>query len=426
MTEVEFEELVAKRVLQQEKYSSKFKLLFVGVGMTSRGSFLVTPRVPGTVNYSFASILALLRRYFSRSIERKGHEDSATNLHFQDSSLVREFDAYLSLLSWYRDHGIFRQETRSSTRSGGQPDWRRTFVRGDVLISDGQLLHARPVGSKRASKPSLIGSLQSYFLRELSIRYGFAPPSELADEMFWNAPLEANPQDPSGSRTLARHVASKRSTVFRGDHLVLFDTLLTLLGVEAGLNGPNGLRLYGTTAFYMVWEDACRHYFNTSETTEIHQLAQPQWKLYNQENSSWHSEPGGEQRPDIAMRHGLFRAILDAKYYFPFPRSRPGWADIVKQIYYQESLAVEDGDVINCFLFPGAIDSEFVFGGYVEISSIGSKKFPHVEAWLLNAFSVFELYASGESRKGSSLSELIRRRDSMTKVFMDPPTLICS
>lgn len=420
LTEDEFDGLVARRVLRQDTKSRDFRIEFVGVAITSRGSISVVPRVPGAVNYSFAAILRLMRRYFLRSDAREPYESAAADLHFQDDRLVREFDAFLALLSWYREHGLYRQETRAMVTGGGRPDWRRTFARSDVLVSDGRVLYVQPVSSRRTYNPSMVGSLQLHFLRTLSDRFGFSPPSEIEAEIHWSLPLDADPVTRSGAQLLVSRIQAEKRSVFRGDRLVLLDILLALLGGSAGLDGPEGLRLYGTTSFYMVWEDACRHYFSASGFSDIPELAQPQWKLRNS-LGRWSREHGGEQRPDIALRRGDVHVVLDAKYYYPFPVSRPGWGDIVKQIYYQESLPAEKGEIINCFLMPGLARDRFTFAGYVEVEGLGVRAFPSVEAWLLNPAHVLEAYSSAEAIHPSSLEDFLGVRASMTETISKAP-----
>jgi hypothetical protein len=422
LTEGEFDGLVSARVFRQQPGSNVYQLEFVGVAMTSRGSIAVAPRVPGAASYSFAAILRLLRRYFLRSAARAPYESAAADLHFRDDRVVREFDAYLALLSWYWEHGLYRQETRAVSTAGGRPDWRRTFARSPVLISDGRVLYAQPVGTRRAYNPSLVGSLQLHFLRELSGRFGYSPPPDIETEAHWSLPLEVDPSTEAGAQMLASRIQAERRSVFRGDRLVLMDTLLALLGT-AGLDGPQGMRLYGTTAFYMVWEDACRHYFSSDEFLEISELAQPRWGL-RASDGSWSTASGGEQRPDIALHVGNVRALLDAKYYYPFPASRPGWADIVKQIYYQESLPAQEGEVVNCFLMPGSAAERFTYAGYVKVDGKGAKTFPAVEAWLLNSLHVLDTYASGDALQPPILGEFLRHREGMAEVPSEAPANI--
>lgn len=420
LDETDFDDLVAARVLRPELGGRLFRMEFVGVAMTAKGSIAVTPRVSGGDTYAFAALLRLMRRYFLRSAARRPYETASADLHHQDERIVREFDGYLALLAWYREHGLYRHEVKTLVEGGGRPDWRRTFARSPVLISESRALYNRPIGRRRAHNPSLIGSLQLHFLGKLSERFGYPPPPDLETNLLWSLPLTVDPASAEGSAQLAARVQAERRTVFRGDRLVLLDVLLALLNLPSRSDGPDGVRLFGTTAFYGVWEDACRHYFSSGQFAELTALAQPQWQLRTGDGN-WRSEPGGEQRPDIALRAGNVRAILDAKYYVPFPWSKPGWADIVKQLYYQDCLPLEAGEVMNAFVMPGKIGERFAFAGRVEVEGVGSKSYPPIEAWLLDPRHVLDVYLSGDAPQPPSLAELLRHRAGMGEDTIQPP-----
>lgn len=423
ITGAEFDTLVAARVLRPLPGEALFRMEFVGVAMTTRGSIKVTPRVLGPEAYSFATLLQLMRRYFLRSAERRPYETASEELHHEDDRVTREFDAFLALLSWYHEHGLYRHERKILIAGGGRPDWQRTFARSPVLHCDNGVFYDRPVGGRRGAYPTIICSLQLYFLDQLCKRYGFAPPPSLEAGMLWSLPLQVDPADERGRATLVHALHIERRTVFRSDKLRLLDLLLALLEVSGQSSEPKGIRLYGTTAFFRVWEDACRHYFSSNNLSKLDDLAQPQWHLRDAEGS-WQSDAGGHQQPDIALRKGDVRVVLDAKYYFPFPKSRPGWADIVKQLYYRDCLPEESGEVVNAFLLPGTTEACFAFAGYVSVEASGARSYPPIEAWLLNSQNVLDCYLAGDSLELCGLGEFLRIRDGMCENLVHSPVSI--
>ena len=211
--------------------------------------------------------------------------------------------------------------------------------------------------------------------------------------------------------------------MFRSDRLRLLGLLTALLDATSAVAGQDGLRVYGTTAFYAVWEDACRHYFRSPDAEPLDGFAQPEWHLYR-DGQRFGDVAAGEQRPDIAISVPGHRLILDAKHYYPFPTSRPGWPDIVKQYYYIESLPQFDGATVNAFLMPGRAGVEFEFSGFVRTSAINVREFPDIEVWLVDPFSVLSFYTLSGAPASAALHRYLDVRAVMGEMIGEAETLV--
>ncbi len=132
--------------------------------------------------------------------------------------------------------------------------------------------------------------------------------------------------------------------------LRVLDALETLIRQRDDMDGPVATRLYGTTSFELVWEDALRDLFgNDIERPSLGE-------------ATWYTVSGGvladrtvaaSRRLDFAVETDDQVILCDAKYYHPFPDRKPGWEDIIKQIYYAQSMLLPTHKRLrNAFLLP--------------------------------------------------------------------------
>lgn len=418
--------LINRCVLVQQ-HDGKFRLDFVGILIFRRNVVLAAPKYWPAEEKSFSRILGILRVYFSRSGRRRPVGDEHGMLiEYKDEAAFREFDALITLLSWYKDHGVYRCQRRQHGTSSGRPDWVRTLAKSIPIISAGSVVYPSPISISRQGFTNEISALQLCLLKALLDKYEVTVPHAVENDFHALASeLAQHPFSDTGRFYYLAKLEKERHEVFRTDTLALLDLMIELLREMECLAGHPLVQLYGTNAFYSVWEDACRYFLCPGGDDGAIKLAQPRWSVY--ENGLF-KQPfdGGHQRPDILTLHRGQLAIFDAKYYYPFPGSHPQWQDIVKQLYYRESITSHtDHPRINAFLFPDPSVLDFDFRGQVTVEGAGGPLFSPVEAWLVNPDLIFGNYVSGTSHNPElAFEKFFSRRKNVRELLADTNRLI--
>lgn len=312
--------------------------------------------------------------------------DAMRDVHFAGHEGLREYDALESLTDWYHSHGIYRrQQTRFDT--SGAVHWARTVARRQPLTAQGSVLYPNHVALRREDALNDISAIQAMVTVQLMRRYGRPVPDSLRHLAIAKGhTLDEWPLPASRANYLVRQIEAERRVTFQTESLALLSALQSALAesTTARLTRP---QVFGTTAFYAVWEDACRVLFESFAINV--QLARPTWHV--QTNSRWLSLEH-DQRPDFLFGGGQCLYIGDAKYYYPFPQSRPGAPDIVKQVYYAESMP-KGNNLRSLFLLPEPSVETARYLGTATIEA-GSRKFISTEAWGLATDLVFRGYLS--------------------------------
>lgn len=414
----DLQELISRGVLSRLDYEM-LKLDCVGVFIFKRHVVFAAPKYWNPTNKSYYEVVDILRRYFSRE-NRRSITEHANIIEYKDESTFREFDALMTLINWYKEHGIYTREQRKHSISNGRVNWLKTLSSTAPLFSSGSVVYPYPISATQTNITNEISFLQLLVLKELLIKYEIPLPHSI--EIDFNHLKSHLPEDPFseiGKSYYLNRLERERLDVFRTDRLVLLDLLIECLNGFNKLSGYSRCQFYGTNAFYAVWEDACRYFLVNDLIQNDIKIAQPKWYLWNGNHFNKEFD-GGQQRPDIMKLDDDGNVIiLDAKYYYPFPKAFPGWQDIVKQIYYSQSITSHlDTKRINAFLFPDPSASDFQFAGKVAVESEGSQIFPEVEAWLVNPKIVFNHYRSSAiSNTYSIFNTFLSRRETVSKVF---------
>jgi len=386
ISEAQFDYLCDRQIFDI-RLDGLLTLNYVGFVVLQRHAVVSVPKYWDQPSSPVAFLHRVLATYFSRP-GRAGVDSPLVELHYRDEGAVRELDSLYTLLRWFGDRGIYVRHERSSVLSGGRTDWGRTFVKTPPLFSCSSVIYPTPVLVSRSSLVNEVSALQLAMTIALLRKYEVSVPLAITSAAE-SLPLGQDPLGPKAPTYFRPLLTRERNSVYRTDDLALLMTLDALLGRQDGLGGEEGVTLYGTKAFYAVWEDGCRAWLKAAR--DDYAMAQPRWHLYL--CGQWTRMRGiGEQRPDVVLQGESEIAVIDAKYYFPFPAARPGWQDIVKQLYYAESIVVAPGlSIGNVFLMPSPKVDWFQFAGIVEVSG-GPRSFPPVEVWLANPELVFASY----------------------------------
>ncbi|WP_397505741.1 LlaJI family restriction endonuclease [Qipengyuania sp. R86523] len=394
--------------------SSEVILQFVGlIGLPDR-LLACMPRVEVTSTDPVLWLRRVLSTYFVRET-RRSRDDATVDLQNRDKSLFREIDALATLLGFFSERGLHQRSTTSSNHRGsGAVDWSSTLTRCEPLIANGQPIYVEPRRWLRTTETNEISRLQAAATVWLAHKYEVPVPPGLIE-----ATAGMDVQDRMASERAAFDLAllaRERSVTYLSSDLRLLDALEAVISNSRDMSGVAAVKLFGTTAFALVWEDALRDLFG--DDASLSSLGQANWYDVH-DGALAPPRQAASRRLDLMIHHKGEILLLDAKYHYPFPDTRPGWADIIKQIYYAE-LLVKDAHapVRNAFLLPKA-------GKHLKLASLvriegAAREFAPIEAWTLDPSWVFSAYGDGDmARRSSACDAFMTARDEVAKVLGD-------
>lgn len=360
---------------------------FVGMVVFVNSCLQVCPKYNAVEDFDFASIISVLRGYFSRSSKRAPFEDQLRFPEFSDTEVLREFDAILALREWFALHGLYRQEIEKRS-TGGRPNWARTVARRAPLVIGDSVLYPTVESERRHDAFNDITALQVGLMSILSHRYGLPISEELrAAALATGTLIDTWPLTPAAQQYLQKRVIAEKRVQFRSDNLRLLTLLEQILGSRLATRNRQ-IEIFGTTAFYAVWEDGCRVLFGGMRSP-ADAIGHPTWTFTSQGKVVTEQLV---QLPDVVIAKGEQLFILDAKYYFPFDKSKPGAPDIVKQVYYAEAVAESSwSSVRSLFILPMNMAWSPCYLGRAAIAR-SARSFPTVEAWGIEPRVVFASY----------------------------------
>ncbi len=399
----EIEQLIASKILRPG-HRDNLELTFVGIVVFRNSLLFAGPKFDVVGRFSMGETIRVLRDYFSRSGSRRPVVDKLKDPEYGDSEVLREYDALQRLQAWFNDHGVFRRE-QSLTSNRGRPHWVKTVAKCSPVLIQGSAIYPTVIADRREGVLNDISALQVGALRKLLQRYGMPDPGCSIEhaEQATGSIVESWPI-PEDQRTyFERRLAIEQRSIYRTDTLQLFKLLRELLNTRMAGANPQP-QIYGTTAFYSVWEDACRTAMGVDREMElVVPLGQPVWWAYGEGGKIAYEH---RQIPDIVLVREQWHVIADAKYFYPFPASRPGWPDIVKQLYYAESLRVPKAQVRSIFLLPLPGHENPTFLGYSTVED-ADRDFAVIEAWGLDPIAVFSAYPQVSTGSANGLIDRI-------------------
>lgn len=217
-------------------------------------------------------------------------------------------------------------------------------------------------------------------------------------------------------------IAGELGMQFNTRRQILLKTLSAYINQEKKLvNEDNGISMYGTASFNLVWERVCAKVFNNRLQTRLDRLPlplplaekfDPRAKLIDIiEKPVWSgtdfSKPAAETLiPDIAslvkLEEKYWFVILDAKYYnLHLEKDKklkgyPGVGDVSKQYLYQlafnEFIQIHGfKEVRNCFLLPTDKD-KVICRGCVSMSVLRNLGLEDIQVRFLPARKAFDAY----------------------------------
>ena len=217
-------------------------------------------------------------------------------------------------------------------------------------------------------------------------------------------------------------IEKKLNTQFNTRKQMLLKTMYAYIARRESLLDREGVSLYGTNSFNLVWEGVCADVMNNLLEKKLGELKLPaplaaaygkNTRLIELIPRPFWTASGIPAKdtliPDLITVSGDSFLIFDAKYYTPVlkegqpPSGQPGIESVTKQYLYQLAYSdfIRDHGfriVRNCFLLPTE-GGEVVSGGEVRLDLFKEIGLQPIQVRFLPATRVFDLYLRREKMR---------------------------
>jgi hypothetical protein len=387
---------------------ASIKLTFVGMVVSVHDAVACLPKYfASTTEIRYAKIDAVQKTLQTYTTRRRGQAavqaERLRQLEFPDDRPAREYELYITALEWFRANGVYLEVRESSARSPSRPiHWPLTLSRSLALQQGENVIYSDPVRVRTTRQPGIISAIQIGALRVLHRKYALDrhDPTMGVDTTPYNVPGLNELRRRAGF--YSAHVAVELGRTFRTDTVAMLRALKAYLDGLEDLGGDTRLSVWGTSSFHVVWEDACIAALADSTNDASEPLSQPRWCFSARGGQPAVIREGGHQRPDVIVRRETEVLLLDAKYYYPLPDAICGWADLVKQYFYELSLRETGLRVVNALLFPDERTNEIERLGEV-LMYAGQQRdahFPPIRVIGINPHVLFDAYVRGQRVPG--------------------------
>lgn len=303
------------------------------------------------------------------------------------------------LLDDFGKSGLLEKyKTEEKVRATGNIAWKRTISRSRALHSSSGVLYPKPYVRQRAyDEMDQLRRIHARIVTECYSLLGWILDIEIPYEVSSIAAKE-RPSE------MLSFLDREKKTTYSARELKLIALMQEFLLETAVDQGHSNASIFGTLNFDAVWEKACKAAFADKE---ILRCFTPQPKWHRKETIiELVKAKRPRQVPDILAYKEETLYVLDAKYY-DVSVSLPGWHDIVKQIYYQDtaermvkanpSLAAKYRvkQTVNAFLFPYDEEGEddCLLVGNVDLPEIDDgNRWGNIVAYVVNTWGCLGCY----------------------------------
>lgn len=317
----------------------------------------------------------------------------------------------LRILEDYKLRGLLRRSRKIERTDGnGHIKWAKTVSRKTPIVTETSVFFPEVVTSHTLSDHE-----------EPICRVHAQVVSECVRGIGWLMGIESGPRIQGPLMTSGEMIATLNREAVRTFSRRESNLISLMLGYLMGSRNTSGSVpvAFGTDSFHLVWEHACAVAFDNDITLFSRVLPQPVWRL-NASVKGRVYDKQVRQIPDSLTVFGSTFMVLDAKYY-DVGVTLPGWPDIVKQLYYRDSIEREldakpDLDsglgikrMCNAFLVPGACGTDIVYLGRAEVEGlVDGYGWGAVETWSLDVRRCLAYYCA--DRKASAWVRAVSSR----------------
>ena len=364
-----------------------------------------------------------------RVLRRYGSKEQIVNLYNGNgqSNSFNFLAVMLFLLEDYHQYGAYiNSEDIVEVNGEGPILWGQTIDNGFALINDNRPYYV-DIYTHRS-----IDDEQDFFYRlhrcivaECSRQLRDAGLINLFDLV--EADVSDEVLDELGDREyILYRLQSELGIQFNTHKQTILKTLYAFVVHHRTLAESEGISMYGTNSFNLIWEDVCAEVLGNKLKTQLRHLPlpnglaqeydprvqlidiveKPKWQGWGTDGMPFVKTATETLIPDIINiyeQDGSYTfMIFDAKYYCmqlesckPL-RGQPGIGDVTKQYLYQ--LAYQDfinknqiNDVKNCFLMPTE-QTNIVKLGTATLPMLSNFGLADIQICLLPATKMYDLY----------------------------------
>jgi hypothetical protein len=328
------------------------KVSFVGVVCKDNRIFTFVPRNTETRGLSEIWVTNLVLNVLNRYNSEAATTITDGDLDPENANSLAFLSSILWLLQDFAEHGLYTTNSTNKTVNRGRINWTRTIAKETPLFSGDTPVYLN-LHSERIQYgiENPVTKIHAEIVKALDVGFGWLITGDTGRRL---APeLDVVSEDNLVVEDSIFRLEKELSRLYRDRDIELVKCLLHYL--RGQLSGAAGIFVLGVRLFHSVWE---RILDSTLPTTmNVNQLL-PRPAYYK--SSSDRPIMARGMRTDTVLVSGNKAAVVDAKYYGAMTLGAvPGWADIVKQIYYVEGLKkIKPNTIISSwFAFPGKFDT---------------------------------------------------------------------
>lgn len=256
----------------------------------------------------------------------------------------------VALIEDYLASGLYVRRARVRTTNNGKTSWPRTIARNTAYPNaNGSVYLDLATTRTHYSTDCMTARIHASVMRELLAAYGmlWLGRSSTVDRKLAGMPV------PAGTPAAwIRHLGKELQQSYSERDIFLIRSLIAYLEKEKGT--ARGPLMVGVQKFHCLWEamlDECL----VGKLTVNDRLPVP---AYLTADNKMERVTSKGQRTDTVLQDPSMQhiAVIDAKYYDArSPQSAPGWPDLVKQFFYQQTIEhlYPSKRISNHFIFPG-------------------------------------------------------------------------
>jgi hypothetical protein len=369
-------------------------------------------------------------RQVIKVLERYSRSDEQMISMFNGAGENRNFNilaVILYLLNDYFEYGIYtNSEDIVEINGDGEILWEKTIDESFALIEDNRPYYMELYTGRTVDDDmDYFKRLHECILTECSDQLHQAQLEDLFEIETVNI-SEESLEDFGDKEYILERISKELNVQFNTHRQILLKTLYAYISQNRRMfEDSDGICMYGTTAYHVVWEKICAEVFDNKLHTSLGQLklhVPLAEKFQNQkkkelidiiEKPIWQGTDTIQTAKDTLVPDLIsilsigeidYFVIFDAKYYLlelekgrPL-RGNPGVGDITKQYLYQ--LAYRDfirahniAVVKNCFLMPTEND-KIVKKGTARMPMLEALELENIQIRQLPAAMMYEYYLS--------------------------------
>lgn len=310
-------------------------------------------------------VVKVLEKY-SRQFNKQDIRDVELFSDIDENGKINLLSVILFILEDYAKNGLYRQEESTIDINGnGEVLWQKTVDTVDPVIQDGIPYYTELYTKRRTNNElDFCRRLHAYVVTKCSEE---VEETKLAS--FYGLPLaEISDEEESSFGDIdyiTERLENELKVVFDDRKVMVIKAMIAYFKSNRISTGEDGIRLIGTKAFNLIWENVCAKVYDTQKSQQVDMIKpninydirefnvvptlvelikKPVWKRYSDNveikaNRTFNPDYLRFEQKNIEEADEYTFYIIDAKYYCPqwtenSIEGQPGVEDIAKQYMY--------------------------------------------------------------------------------------------